>query len=233
PCAMLWNLALSPRAFWMSALMPAAANALLSAGRSAVSQRVEDWVSGRITPTVPPAAGALDAGAAGADDAGAAGALVAVAGADVAAAGALVAAAGALEAGGAEVFLLLLQPAIPSPATAATAMSLIAVLFMHGPLFAPGRRTWCPTGLPSCCAAQHMHRGPVNVRATEIIFVFGMDLLHRRDPAVHAATASLCRFTMVSAEPGPSAARGRRPSRLLRARRRRSRAARPATPGGR
>src|SRR3984885_4314388 len=64
PCAMLWNLALSPRAFWMSALMPAAANALLRAGRSAVSQRVDDWVSGRITPTEPPTAAALDAGAA-------------------------------------------------------------------------------------------------------------------------------------------------------------------------
>src|SRR5665213_3770999 len=182
PCAMLWNLALSPSAFWMSALMPAAENALFRAGRSAVSHRVDDWVSGRITPTVAPdAAGALEA-TAGADVAGAGALLVAAAGADVAAAGALVAATGALEAAGA-AFLLLLQPAIPSPATAATAMSLIAVLFMHDPLFAPGRRTWCPTGLPSCCAAQHMHRGPVNVRATEIIFVFGMDLLHRRDPA--------------------------------------------------
>src|SRR5665213_1085708 len=180
PCAMLWNLALSPSAFWMSALMPAAENALFRAGRLAVSHRVDDWVSGRITPTVAPvAAGALEAGA---DDA--AGALVAAAGADVAAAGALVVAATAgAELVGAVVFLLLLQPAIPSPATAATAMSLIAVLFMHDPLFAPGRRTWCPTGLPSCCAAQHMHRGPVNVRATAPIFVFGMDLLHRRDPA--------------------------------------------------
>src|SRR5665213_1039840 len=80
-CAMLWNLALSPSAFWMSALMPAAANALTSAGRSAVSQRVEDWVSGRITPTEPPAAAAGLETAAGADVA-AAGALVAAAGAD-------------------------------------------------------------------------------------------------------------------------------------------------------
>src|SRR5450432_275459 len=172
----------------MSALMPASANALVRAGRSAVSQRVDDCVSGRITPTLPPAAaaGALDA-AAGALDA-AAGALV------VAAAGAELAAAGVDEAAGVAVDFLLLQPAMPSPATAATATSLIAVLFMHDPLLLPGRRTCCPAGLPSCCGGQHMHRRACNVRATEIIFVFGMDLLHRRDllrQATYALSAPL------------------------------------------
>src|SRR5450432_1997847 len=173
----------------MSDLKPAAANAFVRAGRSAVSQRTDDWVSGRITPMVPPAAGALDAAAA---LVGAGAALVATGAELVAAGAALVVAAGALDAA-VDAFLLL-QPAMPSPATAATATSLIAVLFMHDPLLLPGRRTWCPAGLPSCCRAQHMHRRACNVRATEIIFVFGMDLLHRRDllrQATYALSAPL------------------------------------------
>src|SRR5450755_865932 len=115
----------------MSTLTPAASNAFLRFGVSCCSQRDDDWVSGRMTPTCapPPAAGAVELGAAGALEVGAAGALVvAAAGADVAAA------AGVDEAGAAEVDFLLLQPAMPSPATAATATSLIAVLFMHDPL---------------------------------------------------------------------------------------------------
>jgi hypothetical protein len=55
---MVANLALSPLAFWMSASMPAAANASVRNGRSAVSQRADDAASGRITPTLPPAPGA-------------------------------------------------------------------------------------------------------------------------------------------------------------------------------
>ena len=43
-------LSASPCAFWMSYLTPASLNAFSSAGRSAVSQRTEDSVSGRITP---------------------------------------------------------------------------------------------------------------------------------------------------------------------------------------
>src|SRR6185312_15419072 len=101
PCAMVWNFDLSPSAFWMSALMPASANAFCRAGRSAVSQRVDDWVSGRITPTVPLAVPPplLDDGAA----------LVlppVEAGVD---------AAGELEVPE-PVFLLLLHPAMPRPA---------------------------------------------------------------------------------------------------------------------
>src|ERR1019366_354339 len=146
-CASETNLVLSPSAFWMSGLMPAAVNALVRFGRSWSSQREEDWVSGRITPTcAPPPVGALE-------EAAGAGVEAAGAGVDEAAAGGVeLAAAGA-------AFFLLLQPAMASPATAATATSLIAVLFMHGPLLIPGRRTWCPAGLPSCCRAQHMHRG--------------------------------------------------------------------------
>src|SRR5438876_194644 len=48
--AMVWNAVLSPWAFWMSYWTPAALNAAVSAGRSAVSQRAEDLLSGRITP---------------------------------------------------------------------------------------------------------------------------------------------------------------------------------------
>ncbi|HEY8730177.1 MAG TPA: hypothetical protein VIL94_11380, partial [Acidothermaceae bacterium] len=93
-------------------------------------------MSGRITPTVPPpaAAGALAA----LDEVGAA-------------AGALVvaAAAGALAAGvdddvAGVVDFLLLQPAMPSPATAEIAISLMAVLFMHDPLYWDGRKAWLP-----------------------------------------------------------------------------------------
>src|SRR5215475_12664312 len=47
------NLALSPLAFWMSEVMPAASKALLSNGRSLDSQRGEVVASGRITPTLP------------------------------------------------------------------------------------------------------------------------------------------------------------------------------------
>src|SRR3954465_9777892 len=49
--AIVENLALSPLAFWMSESTPAALNASPSNGRSAFSQRAEDCVSGRITPT--------------------------------------------------------------------------------------------------------------------------------------------------------------------------------------
>src|SRR6185312_1183510 len=107
PCAMVWNFDLSPSAFWMSALMPASANAFCRAGRSAVSQRVDDWVSGRITPTEPPAAvpppdAELDG-------------LPPVEGV----------LAGVVAVGDVVVpeFLLLLHPAMPRPATAATAAS--------------------------------------------------------------------------------------------------------------
>src|SRR3954447_19983691 len=56
--AMVANLFLSPSAFWMSALTPAASNACWRYGLSNDSQRAEDCVSGRITPTwaPPPAA---------------------------------------------------------------------------------------------------------------------------------------------------------------------------------
>ncbi len=43
--------AASPSAFWMSAGTPAALNAAASSGRSAVSQRAEDFVSGSSTAT--------------------------------------------------------------------------------------------------------------------------------------------------------------------------------------
>ena len=90
-----------------------------------------------------------------------------------AAAGALVvaAAAGALAAGvddddvAGVVDFLLLQPAMPSPATAEIAISLIAVLFMHDPLYWDGRKAWLPrvqlvvAHNISCCGAQHMHVG--------------------------------------------------------------------------
>jgi hypothetical protein len=125
-----------------------------------------------MTPTwaPPAAAGALELAA------GAGAELVAAVGAE------LVAAAGADDDGVVAVDdFLLLQPAMPSPATAATATSLIAVLFMHDPLLLPGRRTWCPAGLPSCCGAQHMHPTAVHVRATRAIFAFGMDLLSTRN----------------------------------------------------
>src|SRR3954453_6365325 len=56
--AMVANLFLSPRAFWMSALTPAASNACCRYGLSNDSHRCDDCVSGRITPTCapPPAA---------------------------------------------------------------------------------------------------------------------------------------------------------------------------------
>src|ERR687886_880882 len=60
PSAMLWNLLTSPPAFWMSEPMPAASNACLSSGRSAVSHRAEEAESGRMTPTLPLAAALVD-----------------------------------------------------------------------------------------------------------------------------------------------------------------------------
>src|SRR5690349_22566548 len=48
--AMVWNWFLSPCAFWMSYCTPAALNAASRYGRSAVSHRAEDLLSGRMTP---------------------------------------------------------------------------------------------------------------------------------------------------------------------------------------
>ena len=45
----------SPSAFWMSYSTPASSKAASSAGRSALSQRTEDSVSGRMTPILPAA----------------------------------------------------------------------------------------------------------------------------------------------------------------------------------
>src|SRR4051812_431006 len=53
--AICWNRAVSPPAFWMSDRIPAASNAFWSSGASYNVYRVEDVVSGRITPTEPPA----------------------------------------------------------------------------------------------------------------------------------------------------------------------------------
>src|SRR5690242_6383610 len=58
PLAIIWSAmvamaALSPLAFWMSNSTPASWKAFSSAGRSWVSQRAEDLVSGRMTPTLP------------------------------------------------------------------------------------------------------------------------------------------------------------------------------------
>src|SRR5215211_1526466 len=50
--AIVWNWVLSPWAFWMSYWTPAALNASSRSGLSAVSQRAEDLVSGRMTPTL-------------------------------------------------------------------------------------------------------------------------------------------------------------------------------------
>src|SRR5215203_1181177 len=50
--AIVWNWVLSPWAFWMSYCTPAALKACSSSGLSAVSQRAEDLVSGRMTPTL-------------------------------------------------------------------------------------------------------------------------------------------------------------------------------------
>src|SRR4029450_1624070 len=59
--AIVWNWVLSPWAFWMSYWTPAALKACSRSGLSAVSQRAEDLVSGRMTPILgvlpPPAAG--------------------------------------------------------------------------------------------------------------------------------------------------------------------------------
>src|SRR3954471_70391 len=56
---MVWNWFLSPWAFWMSYFRPLALNAASREGRSWLSQRTEDLLSGRITPMngfLPPAA---------------------------------------------------------------------------------------------------------------------------------------------------------------------------------
>src|SRR3954451_10238538 len=57
--AIVANFALSPLAFWISASTPASWKAFCSNGRSAPSQRAEEAVSGRITPTLALAAGVL------------------------------------------------------------------------------------------------------------------------------------------------------------------------------
>src|SRR5450432_3442153 len=132
----------------MSTVTLAAANAFLRFGVSCSSQRDDDWVSGRMTPTwaPPPAAGAELVGAAAAEEevaaalgGGAALEVAATAGLDDAAAG---------------VDFLLLQPTMPSPATAEIAISLIAVLFMHEPLYWDGRKAWLPC-VQLVCGAQH------------------------------------------------------------------------------
>src|SRR3954453_22974214 len=51
--AMVANFALSPLAFWMSYSTPASLKACVRNGRSAPSQRAEEAVSGRMTPTLP------------------------------------------------------------------------------------------------------------------------------------------------------------------------------------
>src|SRR4051794_6345004 len=51
-CAIDWNLVVSPWAFWMSDVRPAAWKACPRRGLSYSSYRVEDVVSGRITPTL-------------------------------------------------------------------------------------------------------------------------------------------------------------------------------------
>src|SRR4029078_7429683 len=51
PSAIDWNFVLSPWAFWMSYLTPAALKAASRYGRSLASQRLDDAVSGRMTPT--------------------------------------------------------------------------------------------------------------------------------------------------------------------------------------
>ncbi len=56
PSAMVAILALSPSAFWMSHSMPAASQAAVMSGRSKASQRADDFESGRMKPTLPPAA---------------------------------------------------------------------------------------------------------------------------------------------------------------------------------
>src|SRR4029078_4985311 len=48
--AMVWNAVLSPWAFWMSYWTPSALNAASRYLRSAVSQRTDDLLSGRMTP---------------------------------------------------------------------------------------------------------------------------------------------------------------------------------------
>src|SRR3954469_14523540 len=58
PSAIVWNVCLSPWAFWMSYSTPAALKASSRYFASAVSHRAEDLVSGRMTPTFAAEAGA-------------------------------------------------------------------------------------------------------------------------------------------------------------------------------
>ena len=123
----------------------------------------------------PAAAGVLAAGAEAEDEAALGGAAALV----VAATAGLDATAG--------VDFLLLQPAMPSPATAEIARSLIAVLFMHDPLYWDGRKAWLPC-VQLVCGAQHQllwrttyAREVPGERGNGLKLVFGMDLLHRRD----------------------------------------------------
>ena len=58
PSARVENFCSSPWAFWMSASSPSACIAAVSSGLSKPSHLAELWVSGRITPTLTPPAGA-------------------------------------------------------------------------------------------------------------------------------------------------------------------------------
>src|SRR4051812_13838244 len=53
-CAMVCILTLSPCAFWMSQLRLSALHWATRAGWSALAHRAEDWVSGRMIPTLAP-----------------------------------------------------------------------------------------------------------------------------------------------------------------------------------
>src|SRR5690349_12965292 len=58
PSQSVWNFVTLPLAFWMSAPTPADLKAAVRYGRSLFSQRAEDSVSGRMTPTWTPVAAA-------------------------------------------------------------------------------------------------------------------------------------------------------------------------------
>src|SRR3954452_5998751 len=58
-CAICWDFEVSPCAFWMSDWIPAASNPCFSSGASYRVYRVDDVVSGRMTPTLPVAVVAL------------------------------------------------------------------------------------------------------------------------------------------------------------------------------
>ena len=114
------------------------------------------------------------AGAAGVEAAGAA---------ELRRAGSRAGGGGGVDDAGLGVDFLLLQPAMPSPATAATAMSLIAVLFMHDPLLRPGAGPGCPR--PIVLRTNQLlwrttyDRRLRQRRGNRRILTFGMDLLHR------------------------------------------------------